>query len=158
MRMVRAGSTLWGPQGVAELTHSSVFFIPILPVTGLNPRQKVRQKITWCSFGSMKKWLIGPLLSFAVTGPTVSQAGGPIHGAKAAAMGTAFGAVADDPSAILHNPAGLANLRGTNLYGGGTAVILSSDIRARKAVAREPASRYFSHPTFISRLTWERIF
>ena len=38
-------------------------------------------------------------------------------------MGTAFVAIADDPSAITHNPAGLTQLTGTNIYGGATFVI-----------------------------------
>lgn len=53
-------------------------------------------------------------------------AGTPIHGGKAAGMSAAFVAIADDPSAVLHNPAGLATLRGTNLYGGVTAVMGSA--------------------------------
>jgi long-chain fatty acid transport protein len=50
--------------------------------------------------------------------PESSFAGGPVHGAKAAGMNTAFIAVADDLSAILHNPAGLTQSKGTNVYGG----------------------------------------
>ena len=42
-------------------------------------------------------------------------------------MATAFLAVADDPSAILHNPAGLVNLKGTQIYNGATLVIPSSE-------------------------------
>lgn len=61
-----------------------------------------------------------------MTFPGVSQAGGPVHGAKASAMGTAFVAIADDPSAITHNPAGLATIKGTNIYGGVVAVVPSS--------------------------------
>ncbi len=53
-------------------------------------------------------------------------AGGPIHGARAAGMGTAFLAVADDPSAILHNPGGITQIEGTQVYSGVTAVILES--------------------------------
>lgn len=52
----------------------------------------------------------------------LAQAGTPIHGAKAAGMAAAFVAVCDDSSAILHNPAGIAKLEGTRLYGGVTAV------------------------------------
>ncbi len=55
-----------------------------------------------------------------------SPASNPTQGAKAAAMGTAVVAIADDPSAISHNPAGLANLRGTHTYGGITAVSIKS--------------------------------
>ena len=83
-----------------------------------------------------------------MTGPTVSLAGGPIHGAKAAAMGTAFVAVADDPSAILHNPAGLANLKGTNLYGGGIAVILSSEYKSPEGGRERTSFQVFFPPHF----------
>ncbi len=55
--------------------------------------------------------------------PALSTAGGQIHGAKSAAMGTAFTAVADDPSAITNNPAGIVTLKGKNIYGGVTAII-----------------------------------
>lgn len=52
-----------------------------------------------------------------------AHSGTPLHGAKAAAMQAAFVAVADDPSAIVHNPAGITHLNGTNLYLGVTAVM-----------------------------------
>src|SRR4030042_336956 len=58
--------------------------------------------------------------------PVLSFAGGPVQGAKASSMGTAFVAIADDPSAIAHNPAGLTQLTGTNIYGGNTFVIPST--------------------------------
>jgi len=58
--------------------------------------------------------------------PLDSHAANPTQGAKAAAMGTAVVAVADDPSAISHNPAGLANLRGTHIYNGMTALSIKS--------------------------------
>ncbi|MDW7773721.1 MAG: outer membrane protein transport protein [Desulfobulbaceae bacterium] len=60
-------------------------------------------------------------LWFGPTGHSL-QAGGPVHGAKAGGMGSAFVAVADDPSAILHNPAGIARIKGNVMYGGTTAV------------------------------------
>jgi len=44
-----------------------------------------------------------------------SMAGTPIHGAKAAGMSTAFIGLADDPSAIFHNPAGITQLEGTRV-------------------------------------------
>jgi long-subunit fatty acid transport protein len=50
------------------------------------------------------------------------HASNPGLGAKAASMATAFVAIADDPSAILHNPAGLTFLQGTQIYGGMTGV------------------------------------
>ena len=58
--------------------------------------------------------------------PMTSLGSNPTQGAKAAAMGTAFVATADDPSAISHNPAGLANLRGSYVYGGITALSIKS--------------------------------
>jgi long-chain fatty acid transport protein len=58
--------------------------------------------------------------------PPNSYASNPSQGAKAAAMGTAVVAIADDPSAIAHNPAGLVNLRGTHLYNGMTALTIKS--------------------------------
>jgi long-chain fatty acid transport protein len=60
----------------------------------------------------------------------VSFAGGPVQGAKAAGMGTAFVAVADDLSAILYNPAGLTQSTGTNIYNNGTLVLPSSEYKS----------------------------
>lgn len=57
---------------------------------------------------------------FAYTG--ISFAGGPVHGARAAGMGTAFVGLADDSSAILFNPGGLTQSKGTSVYAGVTAV------------------------------------
>lgn len=58
--------------------------------------------------------------------PLAAPAGGPVHGAKAAGMGTAFIAVADDPSALLHNPGGLTQLKGTQIYNGVTGVVIET--------------------------------
>lgn len=44
------------------------------------------------------------------------------HGAKAVAMGGAFAATADDPSAIFYNVAGIAQLRRGEVYFGGTLI------------------------------------
>jgi hypothetical protein len=49
-------------------------------------------------------------------------AGGPVHGEKAAGMGTTFVGIADYPSTILYNPAGLGNLSGFQVYGGITVL------------------------------------
>lgn len=64
-----------------------------------------------------------------LTLPVTATAGGPIHGAKAAGMGSAFVAVADDPSAVLHNPAGLTKVHGDQCYGGMTGVRVDSRFR-----------------------------
>lgn len=53
----------------------------------------------------------------------LAQAGGPVHGAKAAAMGTAFVAVADDASAFAYNPAGIALLKPERHFYGGAALV-----------------------------------
>src|ERR1700730_18193285 len=45
------------------------------------------------------------------------------QGGKAMGFAGAFTAQASDPSAIFHNPAGIAFLRGTQIYLGGTAVM-----------------------------------
>ncbi len=97
----------------------------------------------------MKK--IAPLWSlisllFLMLLPSTLHAGGPVHGSKAAGMGTAFVAVADDPAAILHNPAGLAQIKGTNLYGGITAVIPSTDFEDAAGRSEETGFQSFFPP------------
>jgi long-chain fatty acid transport protein len=78
----------------------------------------------------------------------VSFAGAPVHGAKAAGMGTAFVGLADDPSAIMHNPAGLTQLKGTNTYGGVTAVIPSTEYISPSGASEETDFRVFFPPHF----------
>ncbi len=51
------------------------------------------------------------------------------HGAKAMALGGAFTALANDPSAIHFNPAGLTQLPGTMIYGGVSLIAPSSSFR-----------------------------
>lgn len=48
-------------------------------------------------------------------------------GAKALGMGGALVAQADDPSAIFFNPAGIAHLEGTNLYGGVSLIFAGTE-------------------------------
>jgi len=48
------------------------------------------------------------------------------HGARAMGQAGAFVARANDPSAIWFNPAGMTQLPGTQIYGGGTAIIHGS--------------------------------
>lgn len=68
-----------------------------------------------------------PLLIFCwLVAAETAFAGGPVHGARAAGMGTAFVGLADDPSAILFNPGGLTQSQGTNVYAGVAAVIPST--------------------------------
>ncbi|MDR3553980.1 MAG: outer membrane protein transport protein [Syntrophobacteraceae bacterium] len=73
-------------------------------------------------------------------------AGGPVDGSKAAAMGTAFAAVADDPSAVFFNPAGLTQLHGTNFYSGGTLVFPSSEYISPSGSSEESEFQVFPPP------------
>ena len=79
---------------------------------------------------------------------TYSFAGTPVHGSKAAGMGAAFVGIADDPSAIMHNPAGLTQLKGTNMYGGGTVVIPSTEYTSPTGQSEETDFRVFLPPHF----------
>lgn len=77
----------------------------------------------------MKKLLTIALLVFS---HTLIFAGGfqiNEHGARAMGMGGAFTAVANDPSAIFFNPAGLAQLKGLKLMLGATFITPSSSFR-----------------------------
>jgi len=49
------------------------------------------------------------------------------HGARGVAMAGAFGATADDPTALYYNPAGIAFLEGTQAAGGAYFIALASD-------------------------------
>ena len=51
------------------------------------------------------------------------------QGAKATAMGGAFAATADDPSAIFYNVAGIAQLRRTEVSAGGTIINFANEFR-----------------------------
>ena len=51
------------------------------------------------------------------------------QGAKATAMGGAFAATADDPSAIFYNVAGIAQQRHTTFLAGGTAINFSNEFK-----------------------------
>jgi long-chain fatty acid transport protein len=86
------------------------------------------------------------VLSWKLLFPGHSFAGSPVHGSKAAAMGTAFVGIADDPSAILYNPAGLTNLEGTNVYSGATAIILSSECRSPSGQSEDTEFQIFFPP------------
>lgn len=76
----------------------------------------------------------------------MAHAGGPVHGTKAVGMGTAFIAVADDPSAIMFNPAGLAQLKGTHLYAGTAFIMPSSDYKSPFGQTEETDFQIFVPP------------
>ncbi len=50
------------------------------------------------------------------------------HGAAAMAMGGAFIGLANDASAVFHNPAGIAFLDGTQIYGGATLITSDASV------------------------------
>jgi len=67
------------------------------------------------------------LFAFAAT----AQAGGFglfEWGNAALGQGTAFYATGDDPSVVAYNPAQMTRLKGTQVYGGATAITLNSDV------------------------------
>lgn len=78
--------------------------------------------------------------------PAICVAGGPVDGSKASAMGTAFAAVADDPSAIYFNPAGLTQLQGTNIYSGGSLIIPSSEYISPSGKSEKTDFQLFAAP------------
>jgi long-chain fatty acid transport protein len=65
-------------------------------------------------------------------------------------MATAFVAVADDPSTIMHNPAGLINLQGFNIYGGGTAMVPSTEFKSPSGASEKAKSQVFFPPHFFA--------
>lgn len=60
------------------------------------------------------------------------------HGAQAIGRGATFVAKADDPSAIHHNPAGLARQRGTNLFASGNIFLHSYEFRRAGVFPDDP--------------------
>ncbi len=53
-----------------------------------------------------------------------------VHGAKPVAMGNAFTALADDPTAIFYNPAGILKLNGTHFCFGATTFLANSTFKS----------------------------
>lgn len=93
-----------------------------------------------------KIWFVTIVLILSLLLPNTSSAGSPVHGSKAAAMGTAFVAIADDPSAILHNPAGLTKSTGTNIYAGWTTVIPSTEFQNLSGESEKTKDQGFFPP------------
>jgi len=70
-------------------------------------------------------------------------AGGPVHGVKAAGLGTTFVGIADDPSTILYNPAGLGNLTGSQVYFGLVVLSPSTSITALDGETEDTEQSYY---------------
>jgi long-chain fatty acid transport protein len=78
------------------------------------------------SFKLTRFWLLIPALVI-VSGAAFGSGFGLFeHGAKATAMGGAFAATADDPSAIFYNVAGIAQQRKTRVMAGATIINFSN--------------------------------
>ena len=72
------------------------------------------------------------------------------QGAKATAMGGAFAATADDPTAIFYNVAGIAQLRRAEVNAGGTAINFSNEFRGdANDQFTSGAFGEYAHHTFI---------
>ncbi len=72
-----------------------------------------------------------------------AEGGTPFQGTKAAGMGAAFVAIADDPSAVLHNPGGIPHLEGTQVYTGATAIIGSTEYENPAGETEESGTQVF---------------
>lgn len=78
---------------------------------------------------------------------SAASAGGPVHGARAAAMGTAFVGLADDASAFAYNPAGLALLsHERQIYGGATLVMPATEFRNPSGLEQSTEFQAFAPP------------
>ncbi len=99
-------------------------------------------------FGGPRRLAAALLASLAVHGlpPPEAAAGGPVHGAAAAGMGTAFVGKADDPSALVYNPAGITQIRRTSVYAGVTAVSVRTEFQPRSGGGDETEARWFFPP------------
>jgi long-chain fatty acid transport protein len=72
------------------------------------------------------------------------------QGAKATAMGGAFAATADDPSAIFYNVAGLAQQRHVAFYAGGTAINFANEFTGDPNDAFSSGSKgFYKRHTFV---------
>lgn len=77
---------------------------------------------------SSRSWLLVSLMIFTLTGTAFGAGFGLFEqGAKATAMGGAFAATADDPSAIFYNVAGLAQQRRLAVNVGATAITFQNE-------------------------------
>jgi len=87
-----------------------------------------------------------PVICMSAVAPV--QGSAPVHGAKAAGMNTAFTGLADDPSAILHNPAGITQLDGVQLYAGASMIIPGSTYTSPGGEAVDTRFQAFFPPHF----------
>jgi long-chain fatty acid transport protein len=92
------------------------------------------------------KWVTAVVLIAWLGAPCDALCFNPVLGSRASAMGTAFVAIADDPSAIAYNPAGLPNVKGTQLYGGASAIIIHTDYTSPSGATETTINQVFTAP------------
>ena len=93
--------------------------------------------------GTIVITIVLSFLSFSIHN---TFAGSYPHGAKGAGMGTAFSSIADDPSAIAYNPAGIGFQKGTRIYGGGIALLPKTEFKDAAGNTEETESEVFGAP------------
>src|SRR2546430_954101 len=95
--------------------------------------------------------LLVSLAMLAVSGAAFGAGFGLFEqGAKATAMGGAFAATADDPSAIFYNVAGIAQQRHTTFLAGGTLINFSNEFTGDPNDAfTSGATGQYKHHTFV---------
>lgn len=86
--------------------------------------------------------LLFPLSAFAAGFAILQQGTAPM------AQGNAFAAQADDPSAIFFNPAGINQLKGTQVYLGATAIAPRADYKDSLGTKTRTESQLYSPPQF----------
>ena len=98
-----------------------------------------------------RTWLLIAAASLLVSGAAFGSGFGLFEqGAKATAMGGAFAATADDPSAIFYNVAGIAQLRRMEFSAGGTAINFANEFTGDPNDAFSSGTRgYYRRHTFI---------
>lgn len=79
-----------------------------------------------------------------------TNASTPFQGTRAGGMASAFVGQADDPSAIAHNPAGLAFVKGTHVYQGITAIMPSTEYTDPTGETFKTETRIFLPPNLFA--------
>lgn len=92
------------------------------------------------------RWYAILLLCLYIFSAPHVHGGTVIESARAAGMGVAFTATADDPSAIVFNPAGLAGQRGTHYYGGTAAFYMRTEYDSPQGDTEKTKSAVYFPP------------
>jgi long-chain fatty acid transport protein len=88
------------------------------------------------------------LIVFLLCTPKISFSGASIHGARSGAMGFAFTGVADDPTTMAYNPAGLISYSGSRIYTGASVIIPESEYKNGSGQSEKTKSQLFFPPHF----------